>query len=118
MTVLTQGIENLEFLLTDSGTRSRDQETVTISGSIALPSGTVLGRITASGKLIKQADAAADGSQNAVGVLGNALPGVNGDYKALVFTRDCEVISDRLNGGAGPSATAKAALKLLGVIVR
>lgn len=118
MTTLTQGIQPYEWLLSDEENRSRDVETVTVAGAVALPSGTVLGRITATGKLIKQVDAAADGSQVAVGVLGNPLAGVNGDYKAVVLTRAAEVIGVKLNGGAGPSTTAKAALKALGVVVR
>jgi hypothetical protein len=120
MATLTQGIESLEFLLSEgNGKRAREQVTVTIAGSVALPSGTVLGKITASGKYIKQADGASDGSQVAAGVLGYAIAGVNGDYpKQLIFDADCEVIGDRLNGGAGPSATAKAALIARGIKVR
>ena len=119
MTVLTQGIQPLEFLISEAtGLRSRDQETVTVAGAVALPSGTVLGRITASGKLVKYSDAAADGSQAAVGVLINPCEGVNGDYKRVVLTRDCEVIGAMLNGGAGVDANGKADLKALGIIVR
>lgn len=118
MTTFTQGMQPLEFLLTDAGTYSRDQEVVTVAGSVALPSGTVLGKITATGKYIKQVDAAVDGSQNAAAILGTPLQGANGDYKSLVFTRDCEVIGNRLNGGSGPSTAAKASLKTLGIIVR
>ena len=119
MTVLTQGIEAMEFLLSEAdGMRARDQFTVTIAGAVALPSGTVLGKITATGKLIKYLDGAADGSQTAVGVLGTPLAGVNGDYKALVFTRDCEVIGSRLNGGVALDANGQADLKALGIIIR
>lgn len=119
MTVLTQGIQPYEFLLSEAnGMRSRGQATVTISGATAMPSGTVLGRITATGKLIKYVDGASDGSQAAVAVLGTPLPGVNGDYKATVFERDCEVIGKYLNGGVALDAPGIADLKLLGVIVR
>ena len=116
MTVLTQGVQPLEFLISEaSGKRSRDQATVTVAGSIALPSGTVLGKVTATGKLVKYADGNADGSQTAVGILGTPLAGVNGDYQALVFTRDCEVFGSML---AGADANGIADLKALGVIVR
>lgn len=119
MTVLTQGIESYEFLLSEAtGMRSRGQATVTIAGAVALPSGTVVGRITATGKLIKYADGAADGSQAAVGVLGTPLPGVNGDYKATIIERDAEVIGKYLNGGVALDANGIADLKLLGIIVR
>lgn len=119
MTVLTQGIQPYEFLLSEAnGMRSRGQVTVTISGATALPSGTVLGKITATGKYIKYVDGAADGSQTAAAVLGTPLAGVNGDYKATVFERDCEVIGKYLNGGVALDAPGIADLKALGVLVR
>lgn len=71
-----------------------------------------------SGAMVKQSDAAVDGSQIASAVLGNPLDGVNGNYKGLVFSRDCEVIGDRLNGGLGVSSTVKAALLTAGIVVR
>lgn len=115
----TEGYHTLEFLLSEAeGNRSRDVETVTVAGSVALPSGTVLGRITATGKYVKYNDAASDGSQTAAAVLYNDLPGTNGDYKAAVFKRDCEVIGSVLNGGSGVDANGKADLIALGIIVR
>jgi hypothetical protein len=101
MTTLTQGFEQLEFLLSEAkGTRSRDAVTVTIAGAVALPSGTVMGKVTATGKYVKYDEAGTDdGRRVAAGVLGYALPGTNGDVlKQLVFTSDCEVIADRLTG--------------------
>lgn len=119
MTVLTQGLQPLEFLISEANSSfSRDQFTATVAGAAALPSGTVMGRITATGKLIKYLDGAVDGSQTAVGVLGTPLPGVNGDYKALVFTRACEVIGAKLNGGVALDAAGQADLKALGIIIR
>lgn len=119
MTVLTQGIQPYEFLLSEAdGTRARGVATVTVAGGVALPSGTVLGKVTVSGKLVKYNDAASDGSQAAVAVLGTPLPGTNGDYKATVFERDCEVINKYLNGGSGVDANGNADLKALGIIVR
>lgn len=122
MSTLTQGIEPLEFLISEAnGKRARATETVTVAGGVQLPSGTVLGRITASGKLVKHASGASDGSQNAMAVLGTPLTGgvANGDYRCLVFDRDCEVIGDRLNGGAGAGGAAVVtALRNLGIIVR
>lgn len=47
MPVLTQGVQVGEWLLSEAeGQRSRDSATVTVAGAVALPSGTVLGRIT------------------------------------------------------------------------
>lgn len=121
MTTLTQGIENLEFLISEAnGKLSREMVTVTVAGGVPLPSGTVLGKITATGKYIKYLDSASDGSQVAAAVLGYGLVGVaNGDYpKQMVFTNDCEVIGDRLNGGAGVDAPGRADLAALKIKVR
>lgn len=119
MTTFTQGIETLEFMLSPPrGMRHLGTGTVTVAGSVALPSGTVLGKVTATGKFIKQTDGAGDGSQAAAAILVNPRDGVNGDYNSTLVLRDCEVIGDRLNGGAGPSALAKAALLALGIVVR
>ena len=116
MTTLTQGMQTGEFVLSEaSGMRSRDQKTVTIAGGVALASGTVLGKVTATGKLKAYNDANSDGTQTAVGILYNPLPEVDGDYKATVFTRDCEVIGDRL---AGSDANGVVDLAALGIIVR
>ena len=119
MTTFTQGMQTGEFLLSEAeGMRSRDQVTVTVAGAVALPSGQVLGKITVSGKYVLHNTGAADGSQNAAAILYNPLQGVNGDYKATVFTRDAEVIGNRLNGGTAPSAPTITALAALGLIVR
>lgn len=117
MTVLTQGINPLEFLISEAtGQRARDSATVTVAGSTALPSGTVLGRITATGKLVAYNDAGTDdGRRTAVAILGTALPGTNGDYKAQVFTRDCEVWASMLTG---LDANGRADLAAVGIIVR
>ena len=51
MTVLTETIHVGEFLLSeDNSTRCRENVTVTVSGATTWLSGTVLGKITASGK--------------------------------------------------------------------
>lgn len=118
-TPITQGFLTGEYLLSEApGKRSRDQVTVTVAGAVALPSGTVLGKVTASGKYVKYLDGATDGSQTAVGVLYNPLPGVNGDFKCAIHNADCEVIGAALNGGAGVDTPGKADLLALGIKVR
>lgn len=121
-TVKTQSINKDEFLLsTGNGQISRDAVTVTIAGGVLLPSGTVLGKLTASGKYVKSLDTASDGSQTAVAILSTKLDGadiVNGDYPAVAFTREAEVIGALLNGGAGPDSTSVAELRAVGIIVR
>lgn len=119
MTTLTEGLNRGEYLMSEAnGTRSRDAVTVTVAGGVALPSGTVLGKITATGKYIKSLDAAADGSQTAAAVLWEECPAVNGDYARMAHVRDCEVIGVKLNGGVALEGTVVAELKAAGVIVR
>lgn len=117
MTVLTQGIQAGEFILSPAnGERSFDNVTVTVAGSVALASGTVLGKITATGKYVKYDETGTDdGRRVAAGVLLNACPGTNGDYKCAVVVRDCEVASAMLTGS---DANGVADLKALGIIVR
>lgn len=98
--------------------RSQSADVVTITGATALPSGTVLGRITATGKLAKYSNAASDGTSQAVAVLQFSVPGVNGNHKAFVIDRDAEVMGSRLNGRTGLDAPGQADLRALGVIVR
>lgn len=120
MSTLTQGYQTGEYLLSEAnGMRSREAVTVTVAGAVELPSGTVLGKITATGKYVKHDNAGTDdGRRTAVAVLYNPLPGTNGDYKATVHLRDCEVIGSVLNAGAGVDAEAKTELAAVGVIVR
>jgi hypothetical protein len=119
MSTITQGLDQLSWLRGEGNvTISREQVIVTVAGAVALPSGTVLGRITATGKYVKYNNGAADGSQVAAGILAYGLPGVNGDYKALAFVRDCEVIGSLLDNGTTPAAECIAELRTLGIVVR
>ena len=117
MTTLTEGIHTGEFLLSEAkGKRSRDAVTVTIAGAVALPSGTVMGKVTTTGKFVKYDEAGTDdGRRVAAGVLYTDLPGVNGDVKAVVITRDAEVIASKLTG---LDTAGRADLAALGIICR
>lgn len=117
MAVLTQNVQAGEFLLSEAnGERSREQVTVTVAGAIALPSGTLLGKVSASGKYVKYDEAGTDdGRRVAAGVLLTPLPGVNGDHRAVVFVRDCEVSTEMLTFD---DANGLADLKTLGVVAR
>ena len=117
MTTITQGKQTGEFMLSPAnGQRSFDTATVTIAGAVALASGTVLGKITATGKFVKYDEAGADdGRRVAAAILLNPLAGVNGDYPATLVVRDCEVWGGMLTG---IDANGIADLKALGIIVR
>lgn len=115
MATLTQGKNVLEFLLSEgNGQRSREAVVVTQSGA-ALASGTVLGKITASGKFVPYAPGASDGSENAVAVLIPNLPAATGDVRAAVIARDAEVKSSMLTGR---DTAGDAELAAVGIIAR
>lgn len=117
MTILTETIHQGEFLISEaSGMRSREAGTVTVVGTAAYLSGTVMGKVTATGKWVKYDEAGTDdGRRVAAGVLWNELPGVAGDTKATIFVRDCEVIAAKLTGA---DTNGLADLKALGIIAR
>jgi hypothetical protein len=100
--------------------RSRQHETL-ITGQ-NLVAGTVLGRITASGKLTQHAAGAADGSQNAMGILFEDTDATAEDKRVVILARDFEADGQALTWAAGISApnkaTAIAALLALGIVVR
>ena len=121
MTTLTEGRYTGEHIISEaSGTRSRDVVTL-ITGQNLAP-GTVLGKITASGKYTILAPAAVDGSQAASAVLFAAVNATAADKAAVVTARDSEVASNALTwpgGITGPQKTAATAeLKLLGIVIR
>lgn len=116
MTTFTEGRHVGEFLVSEGeGTISREEVTVTQSGT-ALASGTVLGKVTATGKYKPYSNGASDGSETAAAILYTELKAATGDYKgAVVLVRNCEVIGGAL---AGLDAPGTADLKALNVIVR
>lgn len=98
---------------------SRDVETIDATGG-ALVAGTVLGRVTASGKLIAHDTAAADGSQAAVAILYEGIDAV--EESRTVTARVSEVVGDDLTYHDAATTNEKTAindaLKALGVVVR
>jgi hypothetical protein len=99
---------------------SRDEVTV-VSGQ-NLTTGTVIGIITASGKVTQLAPAANDGSQNAAGVLLLDVDASSADKGGVIIARHA-ICSDKAlawpAGITGPQKTAAIAqLKALGILVR
>lgn len=123
-TVKTQGINHDEWLLsTGNGEISITKAVVTVTAGTPMPSGTVLGKIAATGKYVKANDASSDGSQTAVAILSTRLDGADlvaagGDNPAVIYDKDVEAIGSLLNGGAGPDSTSVAELRLVGIKVR
>lgn len=115
MTTFVEGRHTGEYLVSEAeGTLSREEVTVTQSGA-ALASGTVMGKITASGKYKPYASGNSDGSQTAAGILYNTLNAATGDKKAVLHVRNAEVFGAALTGSDAGAVTA---LKALNIIVR
>jgi hypothetical protein len=105
--VKTEGVYGAEFLLSNEETLSLDKG-VLISGQ-NLNVGTVLGKITASGKYTLHNNAASDGSEVAAAILYNTTDASAGDTACTVLTRLAEVAEAKLIFKSGISAANKAA---------
>lgn len=103
------------FLLSEApGQRSREHATVTVAGT-AIKSGTLLGKITASGKYVPYSNAAADGSQTAVAILYEKCDAATGDVTKVIIVADAEVNRFELTG---LDTAGEADLLALGIKVR
>jgi len=112
---LTETRRTGDFLISEaSGTRSREEVTIDLSSPAMIP-GTVMSKLTATGKWVPYDDVGTDGSEVASGILYAAVADSAADQKGVVFVRDCEVTGSRLTGS---NANAVADLKALGIIVR
>lgn len=104
-----------DFVLSEAdGFRSRDTVTVTQTGA-EIVSGTVVAKLTATGKYVVYDDVGTDGSETAAGILYTHLPAATGDVKAVVFNTDCEVKRAALTG---LNTGGEADLRALGIKVR
>jgi hypothetical protein len=112
---LTETTHTGEFLLAEgNGTLSRAEITIAAAAG-ALAAGTLLGKITASGKYVAYADGASDGTQTAAGILYAPAPDLAVDQKAVAIVRHAEVMSALLTG---IDANGTADLAALQIIVR
>lgn len=120
---LTEGRHTAECILSEAnGQRSREVITV-LSGEGVLVVGTVLAKVTASGKYVAAVASAADGSQTAVAVLLEQVDATSADAEALVLARDAEVNGNTLTYDSSVDDGTKKAAKVtqltaVGIIVR
>lgn len=125
MAIKTEGRRDAQYLISEAaGNRSREQVTVTVPDA-GYEAGTILGKITATGKYVRHAAGATDGSEAEAGILyANLTNGTGGpvDMPATITARDTEVRASDLTyevGADGAQETAsKAALAALGIIAR
>jgi hypothetical protein len=120
MTTKTEGNHDAEFIL-DSEENMSLEKVVLITGQNLL-AGTVLGKITASGKYTQHATGAADGSQVASVILRSDCDATSIDKPCVVIARLAEVADSKLiymTGITAPNKTAAiAALLTANIIVR
>jgi len=123
MTVLIEGLHPGAFLMSEAnGQRSREDIIIESGAGIIAP-GTVLGKVTASGKYIASAVGASDGSETpaAINIYGGDASASDAAVSAIV--RDAEVNGHCLVYHAdrdqpAEKDAANAALGALGIIVR
>ncbi|MFZ6767769.1 head decoration protein [Undibacterium sp. Di26W] len=111
----TEGTHTGEWLLSEAnGTQSRDKATL-LAQTAGLPSGQVLGKVTASGKYTKYDNTKSDGTETAAGVLYTQVGITSGDTQVAIISRNAEVAGGRLTGY---DVAAKPELLVLGIVVR
>lgn len=102
--------------------RDYTRETITVASGTLEP-GTVLGKITASGKYAAHDPAAVDGTETAVAVLWGKADAAGGDVAAVALIRGPAIVNrhDLVFAGTPTDpeiATAHAALLAAGILVR
>lgn len=100
---------------------SRDD--VTVVAGQNLTAGTVVGRITASGKIKAWDPAATDGSETAIGVMAANADATNGDVQSVIVARHAIVVDpDNLVWAGSPTQAQKdaaiASLAANGILAR
>ncbi len=123
MTVLIEGKHPGAFLLSEAaGQRARENITIAAGAGIVAP-GSVLGKVTATGKYLVSAVGATDGSQTPAAINIYGADASTADAQVSAIVRDAEVNGACLTYHAdrdqpAEKAAANAALATLGVIVR
>jgi hypothetical protein len=125
MTILTEGRHAGGFIIWEAA-RDYTREVVTIAtggGNPVLEPGTVLGKITASGKYAAHDPAAVDGTETAVAVLWGKADATAADVDAVVLLRGPAIVNgnDLVFTGtptAPEIAAAHTALAAVGILTR
>jgi len=114
MSVLTEATHAGEFLLSEGNGRI-SRESVTVASGQNLVAGTVIGTITASGKVAAYDNTAVDGTATATGILWDAVNATAADRPGAAIVRLAEVNGALLTGN---DAAGTADLAALNIIVR
>lgn len=124
-TVFTEGRYASDWLKREADSHFSREEVIIASGSGIVQTGTVVGKITASGKYAPVTVAATDGSEDAAGIVLETVNATSADAAAVIIARDAIVVHQGLKYGAdvdtsGERAAITAALGALNppIIVR
>lgn len=102
--------------------RSRDEVTVTGNVTAAIDAGTILGKVTASGKYVPLTLSGTTGAETVAGILFEGVPVGVADHQRTITARDSEVKEAQLIYPAGANTAQKTAintaLRALGIIPR
>jgi hypothetical protein len=122
MTTFTETLGAGGFIISEAaGNRSRDNVTLDSSVAADMVPGTVLGKITATGKYAAYDQQASDGTQAAAAILINWAESTLADQVVAVLNTDAEVNGDELTWLTGSPADVTAGvadLLALGIKVR
>lgn len=116
--LISEGRYASDWLKREADSHFSREEVIVASGSGVVQTGTVLGKVTATGKYKPVTVAAADGSQNAAGILLDTIDATAADAAAVIIARDAIVVHQGLLYGAdvdtsGERAAITAALGAL-----
>ena len=121
MTTLTEPAR-LGDILNYEADQLYSREEVTIASGQNLPIGTVIGRVSADGKVVQFDPSASDGSETPAGILCESIDATAADTASWIAARHAIVSEDALvwpeGITAGQLSAATVTLKNLGILVR
>lgn len=121
MAVVIEGKHTGEFLVSEANDNRGRETGILISGQ-NLEAGTLVGKITASGKYTRHAHGAGDGSEAIVGVIYDNVDATDSDLSGVVFVTSAAVVRESSlvysSGASAPQiVAANAELKALGIVL-
>lgn len=106
--VATYPVLSSDWLRHELDARLNREEVTIVAGAGILPTGTVMGKISASGKYKRHVNGAGDGTQTAVAVLLNAVDASGGtDVKGVLVTGNAEIVALSLSWDASVNDNTK-----------
>lgn len=108
MALITEGRYASDWLKSESHiSRFSREQIVVVTGSGRVQSGTVLGKVTATGKYKPVTVGATDGSQTAAGILLVTVDATSADAKGVLIAREAVVVAQGLLYGADVDTAPK-----------